>query len=47
MRGRQENKDITALKSKVAKQAETIKFLLLRNENLRALLKECKEKQRG
>ncbi len=46
MKRRQQADDISELKSKVAKQAQTIEFLLKRVSTLKALYAEC-QKARG
>ncbi len=43
MKRRQQADDISELKSKVAKQAQTIEFLLKRVANLTVLLQEARE----
>jgi hypothetical protein len=42
MKRRKQSDEINDLKGKIAKQAETIKFLLKRIENLKAIIVEIK-----
>ncbi len=44
MKRRQQADDINELKSKVAKQAQTIEFLLKRIKTLKALYVDCQER---